>query len=231
MKEIFPNPELDRIQRAYARRTRTYNPLTPWVYLSRQERERALIRWIHFAHLEPINNKRLVELGCGTGGNLIEFLRLGFLPYNLVGNDLLAERIKIASEMLPNAVTLLEGDASEVKLREESYDVVFQSMMCSSILDDALLERITRRMWLLAKQGGGILWYDFIYNNPKNQDVRGIPLRKIRFLFKESKIKYHKVTLAPPISRMVTRIHPIFYSIFNIIPLFRTHVLCWIEKP
>ena len=87
------------------------------------------------------------------------------------------------------------------------------------------------RLWLLTNRGGGILWYDFIYNNPRNPDVRGVPLRRIRALFPEGKIHHWKLTLAPPISRRVTRLHPSLYHVFNLFPFLRTHLLCWIQKP
>lgn len=85
-------------------------------------------------------------------------------------------------------------------------------------------------MWDLVKPGGGVLWYDFIYDNPKNPDVKGVPVSQISELFPRGKLTVWHITLAPPIARRVTKIHPCLYSILNIIPLFRTHVLCWIEK-
>ena len=36
---------------------------------------------------------------------------------------------------------------------------------------------------------------------------------------------------APPLARAVTRIHPALYRWFNALPLLRTHVLAWVEKP
>jgi hypothetical protein len=39
------------------------------------------------------------------------------------------------------------------------------------------------------------------------------------------------VTLAPPLARAVCGIHPMLYPVLNAIPLLRTHVLAWLEKP
>jgi len=85
-------------------------------------------------------------------------------------------------------------------------------------------------MWELTKRGGGVLWYDFIYDNPENPDVRGVPIRRIRELFPEGRMRYWRLTLAPPIARRVCRIHPCLYYVFNVFPFLRTHVLCWIAK-
>ena len=200
--------------------------------MSRQERERALIRWVHYARLTPLAEKRLIELGCGGGGSLFDFLRLGFKPENLVGNDLIEERLHSARRALPASVTLIPGNAASLELEDSSFDVVHQSVMCSSILDDRLLGEVCSRMWSLARPGGGVLWYDFVLDNPHNPDVRGIPFKKLLNLFPcpRARIKVWRITLAPPVSRAVTRIHPSMYTAFNKIPLLRTHILCWLPK-
>jgi hypothetical protein len=82
----------------------------------------------------------------------------------------------------------------------------------------------------MTKPGGGVLWYDFCYNNPKNRDVRGVPMRRVRELFPESSPIMRRVTLAPPISRVVTRLSSGLYPMLNALPLLRTHALCWIPK-
>jgi hypothetical protein len=76
-----------------------------------------------------------------------------------------------------------------------------------------------------------VLWYDFTVNNPGNPDVRGVPVSRIRELFPHGHLSTRRLTLAPPIARCVCRVHPMLYSWFNTVPLLRTHVLAWIEKP
>lgn len=76
-----------------------------------------------------------------------------------------------------------------------------------------------------------MLWYDFTFNNPSNPDVRGVSLKRVRELFPQGRVSVRRVTLAPPISRRVVRVHPAMYGVFNALPLLRTHVLCFIEKP
>jgi hypothetical protein len=61
--------------------------------------------------------------------------------------------------------------------------------------------------------------------------VRGVPLKRVQALFPEGAVHSRRVTLAPPLSRAVCRIHPALYSVFNAVPLLRTHVLAWIAKP
>ena len=226
--------EVEHIQARYAKRKQLpeslYNPLAPDVYLTRQEKERGFICWIRFSGMDPVQDKRVIEIGCGAGRNLLQFIQLGFRPENLVGNELLEERAVQARQVLPAHVRILVGDAATVDFGGEQFDVVFQSTVFTSILDDAFQQKLADRMWTLVKSGGGVLWYDFIYNNPANLDVRGVPVRRVRALFPEGDLKVWKLTLAPPISRRVTKIHPSCYTLFNLLPFLRTHVLCWIKK-
>ena len=227
--------EPERVRLRYERRkadinASIYSPLDPSVYMGQQEKERALIRWIQQADLAPVHDRRVLEIGCGSGGNLLQLMKLGFVPKNLTANELLEDRAELARNLLPSAIRIIKGNALDLDLPEESFDVVHQSTVFSSILDDEFQGKLADKMWSLVKPGGGVLWYDFIYNNPKNSDVRGVPIRSIRELFPAGELIFWRITLAPPISRIVTKIHPCLYTVFNSISIFRTHVLCWIRK-
>src|SRR5262245_18996730 len=93
--------EIERVRQRYERRRKLpeaalYSPLLPSAYMARQEKERALIRWIGTCGTTPVHQKRLLEIGCGNGSSLLQFIRLGFLPENLVGNELRQERAELA---------------------------------------------------------------------------------------------------------------------------------------
>jgi len=75
------------------------------------------------------------------------------------------------------------------------------------------------------------MWYDFTVNNPRNRDVRGVPVTRIRELFPEGKLRVRRLTLAPPLARAITRVHPRLYPVLNTCVWLRTHVLAWVEKP
>ena len=207
-----------------------YSMLNPAVWLGVQERQRALIRLLSRHTVQPLSEMRVLEIGCGGGGNLLELLRMGFSPEHLVGNELLPDRVALARRNLPAACQVLEGDATQLGFEEASFDIVYQSTVFTSLLDDQFKQALADRMWSWVKPGGAVMWYDFIYNNPKNKDVRGIPLDEIKKLFPRGQIFTKRVTLAPPISRRVTELHPLMYAIFNSMPFLRTHVVCWIQR-
>ncbi len=217
-------------QRAPAGQDPRYSVLEPDVYLARQERQRALIGYLRRHASAPLDELRVLEVGCGTGANLLELICLGFSPQYLAGNELLPQRVALARRNLPQACAVFEGDASALRFQDACFDIVYQSTVFTSLLDAGFQQRLADCMWSWVKPGGAILWYDFVYDNPANPDVRGVPLKRIRQLFPQGEIACRRVTLAPPISRRVCRIHPSVYSIFNAIPWLRTHVLCWIAK-
>ena len=226
-------PEADAVATRYARRDvgPRYSLLRPDVWQTVQERQRAMLRLFVQLGFTDLSTLRLLEVGCGSGGNLLELLRLGFAPDRLSGVELLPDRFAAARAALPAALSLVEGDALQMSLPEASQDIVFVSTVFSSLLDDAFQQRLADAMWRWVQPGGGVLWYDFTVNNPRNPDVRGVPLRRLRALFPQGRVQAQRVTLAPPIARAVTRIHAGLYPIFNAVPLLRTHVLAWVGKP
>jgi SAM-dependent methyltransferase len=221
--------ELDQIAERYARRGGNgdrYSLLRPEVWQMWQERQRALLRLLAMRPGVPAD-WRATEVGCGAGGNLFDLLRIGLLPAHLTGIELLPERLAAARAALPEGVRLLAGDASTANVAAASQDLVLQSTVFSSILDDALQQRVADAMWAWLKTGGAIVWYDFTVNNPRNPDVRGVPLSRVRALFPQGHFTARRVTLAPPLARAL----PAAYPLLNLLPLLRTHRLVLIEKP
>jgi len=228
---------LEREQKAmaerYARRAGLadrYSLLRPEVWQMVQERQRALLRLLAARGQDPAG-LRLVEVGCGSGGNLLELLRIGFAPAHLQGVELLPQRLAQARECLPSGLGLIEGDACLADIAPASQDLVLQSTVFSSILDAAVQRRLAHAMWSWLRPGGAVLWYDFAFDNPRNPDVRGVPVARVRELFPAASAwSLRRVTLAPPLARWVCRLHPSAYTLFNALPLLRTHRLILIEK-
>jgi SAM-dependent methyltransferase len=224
--------EPDAVVERYARRVGDdrYSPLKPDVRMILGERQRAMLRLFARRGWHDRSGLRLLEVGSGGGANLLELLGLGFAPDRLSGVELLAARHAAARALLPPSVTLHDGDATALHLAPSSQDIVLVSTVFSSLLDDGFQQRLAERIWHWTRPGGGVLWYDFTIDNPRNPDVRGVPLRRVRKLFPEASIEAERVTLAPPIARVVSRWHPSLYTLLNSLPMLRTHVLAWLAK-
>ena len=148
----------------------------------------------------------------------------------MVGNDLLPDRLQAARLILPPSIRLLPGDATTLDLADDGFDIVCLFTVMSSILNDRFQERMAAKAWSLVKPGGGVLWHDFIYNNPANSDVHAVPVERLRELFPCAHLRIQRVTLAPPIGRFATRWWTGGYSLLNQLPLLRSHVLVWLSK-
>jgi SAM-dependent methyltransferase len=229
--------EAAAVRSRYARRhidAQRYSLLDPAVLLATQERQRAIAALLRVLDLGQVDDLRLLEVGCGTGMNLVEFLRMGFRPENLQGVELLASSVERARAVLPASLRIIEGDATALTpgaVQSASHDIVYQATVFSSLLDDAFQQRLADEMWSWVRPGGGILWYDFTVDNPRNADVRGVPVRRIKELFPEGVTRVRRITLAPPIARTVCRVHGALYPLLNACAWLRTHVLVWIAKP
>ena len=231
--------EADAVRLRYARRDQAaldwrYHRLNPAALWPALERERALAKQLlrHVGgDITQLRRLRLLEVGCGTGGNLLDLLRLGFAPENLAGVELLPERHQVARCQLPASIQLWQGDAMQMNVPPASMDLLLQSTVFSSLLDDTYQQRLATQMWHWLKPGGAIIWYDFTVDNPRNPDVRGVPLRRVKTLFAQGELHTQRLTLAPPLARVVMKLHPALYTVFNALPWLRTHLLCWIAKP
>lgn len=228
-------PESDEafaVRERYARRKPTdlYSMLRLDVQIAQAERIRILAQLLSQHSSGDVSDRSLIDLGCGSGGNLLDFIRLGFSPSNLTGIELLEDRIGSARLILPPAVRLVSGDARNVAIRDESVDFVHQSVVFSSLLSVEFQHELAERMWRWIAPGGAVIWYDFIYDNPKNPDVQGVPISRVRRLFPSAQIKTYRVTLAPPIARRTLSLGRFVHQAFHAVPILRTHILAWIQK-
>jgi SAM-dependent methyltransferase len=227
--------EAEALRARYARRAvrddGRYSLAQPAALAALQERERAVLGLFRRLGFDDFARLSVLEIGSGSGGNLLDLLRIGFSADRLSGIELLPERHAVARARLPAAVRLRCGDAIALPIEPASADIVLQATVFSSLLDDAFQARLAGAMWAAAKPGGGVLWYDFTMDNPRNADVRGVPVARVRALFPEARAEFRRLTLAPPLARAVCRVHPSLYTVLNALPLLRTHVLGWLAKP
>ncbi|SRR6266496_183599 len=225
--------ELKRIEEAYAKRGNRsqYDLSNPAFLLTVQEREGRLLRLLARHGIRSLENTRILEVGCGTGNWLRDFVRWGARPENIWGIDLLPARIAEAGELCPAGVTLRCRDSTSLDVPDESFDLVLQSTVFSSILSADVKRLLAREMLRVVGQRGLIVWYDFHVNNPWNPDVRGIGRKEIAQLFPNCHISLQKLTLAPPIGRRVASVSSLLYRALSCIQPLCTHFLGAITKP
>lgn len=187
------------------------------------------IRMLDRASLFPLRERRIADIGCGDGTWLLEFMQWGADPAALHGIDLSADRVARARLRVPQA-DLRVSSASELPWADESFDLVSQFTVFTSILDPALKRVVAGEMMRVLKPGGAILWFDFRVNNPRNSQVRGIPAAEIRALFAGCDVKLVSAVLAPPIARRVAGWSRPLAALLEALPFLRTHYAGIIHK-
>ncbi len=226
--------ELERIRAAYARRGRAipagrYAKCNPAYLCSLHEREQAMAAWLRYAGMESLRGLRVLDAGCGLGATLRQLLDYDAEPVCLFGLDLLENRARAARRLAPH-FQFACGNAGQLPFRDASFDVVMQFTMFTSVLDPATKQAIARELLRVLAPHGKLLWYDFAYDNPRNPDVRGIGRAEIERLFPRCSIRLRRVTLAPPIGRLVARLSPaLYFALAQLRPLC-THYFGLLEK-
>jgi ubiquinone/menaquinone biosynthesis C-methylase UbiE len=220
--------ETDRIRQRYQRRdgipADRYSLFNQGTLFIVQQRERALLRMLARHGQTDLPEQRILEIGCGTGFCLREFLQYGARPQNLSGIDLLEQRVSIARSLSPG-IAIEQGNAERLPYGDGCFDIVLQSTVFSSILDGAMRRSVAAEMLRVLAPDGIILWYDFRFDNPRNPDVRGIGQREIRVLFPGCQFDLRLTTLVPPLARALAPRGWWLCQLLSAFPFLRTHYL------
>ncbi len=221
-----------RIRAVYAKRQRgaRYSWLSPGDLFMVQEREQRLLALLERNGFAPLETKTILDVGCGTGYWLREFIKWGARPEHITGIDLLADRIAEARQLCPEAVRVRSGNAARLPFPDAMFDVVLQSMVFTSVLDPVMKQQIASEMLRVVKGEGLILWYDYHVNNPWNPDVRGVKRREIHRLFPGCRIELDRITLTPPLVRLLAPYSWLLCYVLGTIPWLCTHYLGVIRK-
>jgi ubiquinone/menaquinone biosynthesis C-methylase UbiE len=222
-----------RIRAAYARREKDdarYSWFNPAYQLTMQGCERRILARLAQVGFADLQSKTILEIGCGTGYWLREFINWGARPENVAGIDLLMDRVAQARELCPPGVRVHCGSAAQLPFSAESFDIVLQATVFTSILDRELQQAMAAEMLRVVKPDGIILWYDYHVNNPWNKDVRGVKRREIYRLFANCRIELQRVTLLPPLARWLAPYSYLACYILEKIPPLCTHYLAVVRK-
>lgn len=238
--------EEERIRRVYAERAQRGDDQRYALWRPAALRVRAA-QLDHLAcaladeRLVPLGERRILEIGCGTGQWLVDLETMGARRGQLAAVEIDPERLAVAARRLapvrdeqgrievPGA-DLRAVSAAQLPWSDASFDIVFQSTVFTSILDDALRTAIAREMMRVTRPDGCIVWYDFRFDNPWNADVRGIGKHAIEALFPGWRARHRSVTLAPPLGRRVAALSATAASALESLRLLNTHALVTLRR-
>ena len=193
-----------------------------------QQRERHLIHQLKANGFEKFTQKQILEIGCGAGGVLLNFLSFGVRPEHLFGIDLLHERLRSASAQLVGS-KFANADGQKLPFIPGEFDLLLQFTAFSSVLDQQVKKNMAAEMLRVLKPDGAILWFDFWWN-PTNPQTAGIKPKEIKELFPGCEFVFRKITLAPPIARRIVPISYPLAMVLESLQVFNSHYLAIIKK-
>lgn len=208
----------------------SYSRLVRGNLLNNQALERAISGALARRYGADLRACTLLDVGCGYGGHLISMQRFGVEPENLFGIDMDEERVASARRRYP-LLNLTVGDARHLPYPDGHFDIITQNVCFSSILDEAVRRQVAAEMLRTLKPDGVILWYDFRYDNPRNDQVRGVGSRQMRAYFPGLRVEMRSIILFPWLARRMggPAWTPLFHLAYALRPL-RTHLFAVLSR-
>lgn len=223
--------ERQRVEAVYRRRARLrgrYTFFEPATLRLVQERERVTLALLRQAGMDSLAGRRVLDVGCGSGGELVAFVRWGAWPTRLYGLDLLLDRLAVARRRLPHT-RWVAANGERLPFADAVFDLVTQFTVFTSVLDPQRRARLAAEICRVLRPDGAVLWYDFGVANPFNPDVRPVSLDEVRRLFPGCRCDARRVTLAPPLARLLAGRFGPLCGLLARLPWLRTHHLALIR--
>ena len=194
--------ERTRILAAYSRREQALSERTYFGYdhaahlVRQQERHRATLALLSRSGIERVDEATVLDVGCGEGDGLCDFLRWGAHVSGLAGVDLRPDVVERAKSRL-GSVDVRVACGSALPFDDGAFSIVQQLTVFSSILDPELRHGVAREMMRVTAPGGCILSYDMRRANPQNRDVAAVTRSDLIDLFPQCEIMTRSLTLLP----------------------------------
>src|SRR3989442_15462321 len=92
------------------------------LYFSEQERY-AIYPWLpNAAEFRRHRGERVLEVGCGTGSDLLQFAKHGAIA---TGVDITPAHLELARQRVGHLATIVEGDGRHLPFPDASFDYVY----------------------------------------------------------------------------------------------------------
>lgn len=142
--------EVERITKAYRKRQLTkvdsrYSYFRPDHVFNIQQREKQILKILGKLNFNNLSEKKILDVGCGDGSVLRDFIKYGARPDNCFGIDLLPDRIEEAKRISIN-LDLRCGNAEYLPYDDEVFDIISCFTVFSSILDNDMKQNVAHEM-------------------------------------------------------------------------------------
>jgi ubiquinone/menaquinone biosynthesis C-methylase UbiE len=170
----------------------------------------------------PLQGRRILDAGCGSGDVLAGCIEWGAQPQHLVGLELLGGRAATAHALHPT-VSILQGNAAALGFGDASFDLVFFFTVFSSVLDDTMRQAMAAETLRVLKPRGAVVWYDLRIPNPRNANLRPLGRRQVTALFPSLTPHLCTTTVLPPLARRLGKSTAFVYPKLSRVGWLHTH--------
>lgn len=186
------------------------------------------------AILNETGNAKVLDVGCGGGGDLFQLLRIGYRAENITGIEVQADRLESARKLYP-AIRFIHGDASKTDFSEGEFDLVFESTMFATLPDDKVREGIAAEMLRVCKSGGYLLLLDWRTHKPGDPNYKALTRREVKKLFRVGAdteiVGVYPGALVPPVGRFLSAHLPsVYFLVAAIFPFLVGQVAYLLKK-
>jgi SAM-dependent methyltransferase len=112
---------------------------------------------------KPVEQLRVLDVGCGVGRSSRLFVELGVRPENLLGIDFRESAIEFARRV--NPAIRYQALAELADWPAEHVDLCSQCTVFSSIREQNLRQETAKRMHQSVTENGFIFWWDILHAN------------------------------------------------------------------
>lgn len=223
------NDGIDRIRKRYQERdsrdgvTNFWTLRNPIVAHIAQQKERVMLRLLERLHIN-LGQCTILDVGCGMGGELVNYLRWGAHKNNIIGIDLMYHRLLAARNHLDFMV--INGTGDQLPFPDEHFDIVFQNVVFTSIVESDLKQKIADEMNRTLKPGGFVVWYDAIRSRSRDPHYRPVSREEITRLFPQIEFEFTPLTTDLGILKLAYKLlGGIGLSLIDIMQPFQTHTI------
>jgi SAM-dependent methyltransferase len=144
-----------------------WGPLIPEIQFGEGQFRDLLIEALreHGLKTSDMADLSVIELGCGWGRNLHQFVELGIAARNIAGVDLIEHFIAFGRSQNP-ALNIAVGDATRTGFGDSAFDVVLLHTVLSAITDRDLHAKLLREAKRLVKPAGLVIVFDIADGYP-----------------------------------------------------------------
>lgn len=177
---------------------------------------------------------RVLDVGSGEGGNIYQYLRLGYLPENITGIEIQKELVGNAQSLYPS-INFMHADASKIDIEDCSFDIVAESTMFATLVDDEVSSKIASEMLRVCKPGGYILLADWRTPKPGDLSYKALTRSRLSALFKLGNETFllgvYRGSLVPPVGRFLSAYFPsLYFMVASLFPFLVGEVVYLLQK-